>query len=242
MADFGFECPSCGKALKIDDAHRGRQTTCPACRKAILIPDRTPTAAPQPRIVPPEQTASAAGDSLPQIEKDVFSARPSWRSFPGRLLLAVLFPVTAIVLIFVLTAHPAVKGSIAVAGLALGMVFFLAVLAKRYSVLYRLSTQRLFVHRGLVSRRVEELELFRVQDIDSVQNFLERILGYGRVNVFSADATTPKFELVGITDPLAVKDTIRTHFRNARLRERVRPTEFMSDIEADDTRHHDPSL
>jgi membrane protein YdbS with pleckstrin-like domain/DNA-directed RNA polymerase subunit RPC12/RpoP len=242
MADFEFECPSCGKALKIDEAHRGRRTTCPACRKAILIPARTSTAAPQPRVVPPIEAAGAAVDPLPQIEKDVFTTRPSWRSFPGTLLLAVLFPVAAVVLIFVLTAHPAVKGGIVVAGLVLGLAFFLVVLVKRYSLLYRLSTQRLFVNRGLVSRRVEEIELFRIRDIDSVQNLLERILGYGRVNVFSTDATTPKFELSGITDPLAVKDTIRTHFRNARVRERVRPTEFISDIEADEIRQHDPSL
>ena len=79
MADFEFECPFCGKALEIDEAHRGRQTTCPVCRKAILIPDRTSTAAPQPRVVSPEQAAGLSGDPLPQIEKDVFSARPSWR-------------------------------------------------------------------------------------------------------------------------------------------------------------------
>jgi len=244
MADFEFKCPSCGNTLEIDESHQGKKTTCPACRKSFVVPEKDKPA-PMPRVKggAPVQVQGTTSDLTPQEEKDVFRMHPAWRSFFWKLILAVLFPVAALVFQFFVKASPGLKRVVLIAGLAIGLIFFLVVVVKRYSLLYRLSTQRLFVYRGLISRRIEELELFRVRDIDVLQNFWERILSYGRMTVFSTDATTPKFEVAGMPHPLKIKDTIRTHFRQARIRERVRPTEFISDFESDtDIGSHDPSL
>lgn len=243
MADFEFKCPSCGNVLEIDEAHRGKKTTCPACRKSIIIPE-TPTEAPTPRVKggAPVQVAGVSSDLLPGEEKDVFRKRPAWRAFFWKLFLAVLFPAAGLAFVLFASAAPTLKSIAGYAGLAVGLIIFLVVLVKRYSLMYRLSTQRLFIYRGLISRRVEELELFRVRDIDVIQSFWERILGYGRMMVYSTDNTTPKFEIVGMAEPIKVKDTIRTNFRTARIRERVRPTEFISDFDQDQIPDHDPSL
>ncbi len=244
MTDFEFKCPNCGNILEIDEAHHGKKTTCPACGKSILIPDQ-PAQAPVPRVKGgtgiPVQVSGMSSDLLPGEEKDIFRKRPTWRAYFWRLVLAVLFPVAGIAFALFVTASETVKWGGAVVGLGLGLILFLVVAVKRYSILYRLTTQRLFVYRGLISRKVEELELFRVRDIDVIQGFWERILGYGRMNVFSTDSTTPKFEIHGLADPLKVKDMIRTNFRNARIRERVRPTEFISDFDADQAIEHDSS-
>ena len=244
MTDFDFKCPGCGNILEIDESHQGKKTTCPACGKSFAIPDKAKPA-PAPRIKggAPVQVQGTTSDLLPQEEKDVFRLRPTWRAFFGRLILAVLFPLIGLGVMVFTSASPSLKRIVLIAGLALGLILFLVVVIKRYSLLYRLSSQRLFVYRGLISRQVEELELFRVRDIDVKQNFLERILGFGRMSVFSTDATTPKFEVVGLAHPMKVKDTIRSNFRQARIRERVRPTEFISDFDADtDIGQHDPSL
>jgi uncharacterized membrane protein YdbT with pleckstrin-like domain len=160
----------------------------------------------------------------------------------GRLFLALLVAAGAIVLSFVVNSSPAVERAIIIAGLAVALVLYLTVLYKKYSVLYRLSTQRLFLIRGLVSRKIEELELFRVRDIQVVQSFWQRILGFGRMTVFSTDVSAPKFELLGVARPLQVKDAIRVHFRTARLRERVRPTEFISDFDEAGMADKDPGF
>jgi membrane protein YdbS with pleckstrin-like domain len=243
MADFDFKCPGCGNVLEIDETHQGKKTTCPACGKSFVIPDRAkPAPAPRVKGGTPVQVQGTTSDLLPQEEKDIFRLRPTWRAFFGRLFLAVLFPVAALAVMAFTSASPGLKRVVLIAGLALGLILFLVVVVKRYSLLYRLSSQRLFVYRGLISRQVEELELFRVRDIDVKQNFWERILGYGRMTIFSTDATTPKFEVKGLARPLKLKDTIRTSFRQARIRERVRPTEFISDFESDQAAVHDPSL
>ena len=242
MAEFDFKCPNCGNWLRIDEVHQGKRTTCPACHKDITIPAQPPEKAPQPKIVTPIAAVPAMGDLLPQDEKNVLSLRPTLKMYLGRILLAVLAAGAAVLLAIAVESGPTVDRIIIAAGLAAALVIFLTALYKKYSVLYRLSTQRLFVVRGLVSRRVEELELFRVRDIQVAQRFWQRILNFGRMTVFSTDASAPRFEMVGVTSPLKVKDAIRVQFRTARLRERVRPTEFISDFDESGLAGKDPGV
>jgi membrane protein YdbS with pleckstrin-like domain/DNA-directed RNA polymerase subunit RPC12/RpoP len=245
MAEYDFKCPNCGNTLRIDEAHQGKRTTCPACQKEITIPTKPAERAPQPKVVSPAAAAAPGagmGDLLPQEEKEVLSFRPTMKMYLGRLFLALLIAAGAVALSVVVNASPAVERALIIAGLAVALILFLTVLYKKYSVLYRLSTQRLFLIRGLVSRKIEELELFRVRDIQVVQSFWQRILGFGRMTVFSTDASAPKFELLGVARPLQVKDAIRVHFRTARLRERVRPTEFISDFDEAGMADKDPGF
>ena len=242
MAEYDFRCPNCGKMLRIDEAHQGKMTVCPVCHKEILIPPKPAERAPQPKIVAPAAAAAAMGDLLPQEEKDVLSFRPTLKMYLGRILLALLVAAAAVALSFAVKASPTLDRIIIIAGLAIALFLILTVLYKKYSILYRLSTQRLFLVRGLVSRKIEELELFRVRDIQVVQSFWQRILKFGRMTVFSTDASAPKFEMLGVANPLKVKDAIRVHFRTARLRERVRPTEFISDFDGDGLAGKDPGI
>jgi len=242
MAEFDFKCPNCEKPLRIDEDHQGKRTTCPACQKEITIPTKPAERAPQPKVVSPAAAAAGMGDLLPQEEKEVLSFRPTMKMYLGRLFLALLIAAGAVALSMVIKARPDIERIILIAGLAVALILFLTVLYKKYSVLYRLSTQRLFLIRGLVSRKIEELELFRVRDIQVAQSFWQRILGFGRMTVFSTDASAPKFELLGVARPLQVKDAIRVHFRTARLRERVRPTEFISDFDEAGMADKDPGF
>jgi len=242
MAEYDFKCPNCGKTLRIDESHQGKKTSCPACQKEILVPSRPAERAPQPKIVTPATVASTMGDMLPQEEKEVLSFRPTMRMYLGRIFLALVVAAAAVALSIVVKASPTVDRIILIAGLAIALVLFLTVLYKKYSILYRLSTQRLFLIHGLVSRRIEELELFRVRDIQVVQSFWQRILKFGRMTVYSTDASAPKFEMQGVASPLKVKDAIRVNFRTARLRERVRPTEFISDFDEAGMADKDPGF
>jgi membrane protein YdbS with pleckstrin-like domain len=242
MAEFDFQCPNCGNWLRIDEVHQGKRTNCPACQKEITIPEKPPGRAPRPKIVSPPAPVPAMGDLLPQEEKDVLSLRPTLKMYLGRIFFGVLAAGAAAALAVAIEAGPEVDRIIIIAGLAAAALIFLTALYKKYSVLYRLSTQRLFIVRGLVSRRVEELELFRVRDIQVVQSFWQRILNFGRMTVFSTDASAPRFEMVGVASPLKVKDAIRVHFRTARLRERVRPTEFISDFDEAGLADKDPGV
>jgi uncharacterized membrane protein YdbT with pleckstrin-like domain len=79
-----------------------------------------------------------------------------------------------------------------------------------HGVKYRLTTDRFFVTEGVFSRSIDELELIRVNDVVMDQGIWERMLGYGRVTIYSNDETTPQLTLYYVADPEFVKEQIRT--------------------------------
>jgi uncharacterized membrane protein YdbT with pleckstrin-like domain len=148
------------------------------------------------------------------------------------LLLAFLIPILMLVILVVAKFPDGSLIFLAVA-LVVGAIFFLYVLYRKYSILYRLSTQRFFLIRGLVSRNVSEVELFRIRDVVVNQRFFERILNFGTLTILSTDESEPKLNVYGVPDPVKIKDIFRNTFRDARRRERVHPTEFISDFNND---------
>jgi uncharacterized membrane protein YdbT with pleckstrin-like domain len=83
-------------------------------------------------------------------------------------------------------------------------------LKRKFRAHYRLTTQRLFVESGIVSRDVDEVELIRVDDVSVYQNVIQRIFNVGDVKVMApTDADSPTLILEGIPGPIEVKEKIR---------------------------------
>ena len=92
---------------------------------------------------------------------------------------------------------------------------------------YRLTDQRLRWEYGFIGRRVEEVDLFRVNDVDYKQAAFERILGFGDITLFMSDASSPEKILHNVVNPERVKDLIRQAVRRERQRRRVMIREDM---------------
>ena len=105
-------------------------------------------------------------------------------------------------------------GIIAAPALFLGLV----ILRAKMSVRYRLTTHRFFKETGLLGRKIAELELIRVDDIQAQQSFLQRLFNVGTVTIISTDATDPRLLIVGIENPIEVKEQIRNQVRKRRAR------------------------
>lgn len=91
-------------------------------------------------------------------------------------------------------------------------------LVRKVTVRYRLTTHRLFKETGFISRKLNEVELVRVDDVSVSQNLVQRIFNVGLVTVISTDATDPRTEIVGIDNPIEVKEIIRKQVRDWRDR------------------------
>jgi uncharacterized membrane protein YdbT with pleckstrin-like domain len=87
---------------------------------------------------------------------------------------------------------------------------------------YELTTQRLRMKTGILNKRVDELELFRVKDYSMEQPFLLRIMGLGNMTLVTSDATTPTVALRAIPGVEAVREKVRTAVQSERDRKRVR--------------------
>ncbi len=86
---------------------------------------------------------------------------------------------------------------------------------------YRLTNERLVIIHGFFSRRTEEIDLYRVNDVDTRQNFGERLVGIGDVSVATTDRTAPDVTILNVRDPDRVKDLVRAAARAERQRRRV---------------------
>ena len=94
-----------------------------------------------------------------------------------------------------------------------------------HAIRWVLTTERLRVIRGILSRSTEEVELMRVRDVSFDQSLAQRALGIGTVTVVGTDATTPIVVLHDVEEPEQVKELIRQAVRDQRRRNRVRQVE-----------------
>jgi len=74
---------------------------------------------------------------------------------------------------------------------------------------YRLYQESLELESGLLSRNIENLQLFRVRDLKLRQSVLGRLCGVGDVTVTSTDQSTPHLTVRGVENPRAVYETLR---------------------------------
>jgi uncharacterized membrane protein YdbT with pleckstrin-like domain len=74
---------------------------------------------------------------------------------------------------------------------------------------YRLYQESLEIETGIVSRNIENLQLFRVRDLRLRQSVLGRLFGVGDISVTSTDQSTPHLSIRGVDAPRALYDTLR---------------------------------
>ena len=85
------------------------------------------------------------------------------------------------------------------------LVVFVVVLVwgliRRISTTYTITNRRLTIRSGLLSREMHETRLERVQNVNSRQRLLERILGVGTVDFDTAAGAAYDFTFRGVDDP-----------------------------------------
>ncbi len=74
---------------------------------------------------------------------------------------------------------------------------------------YELTDQRLLVYSGLIVRKVDSLELYRMKDISVGGTVLQGLTGRGQITIISSDASTSELLIDAVADPQAVAQLIR---------------------------------
>lgn len=92
---------------------------------------------------------------------------------------------------------------------------------------YVISSERLKIVKGLISREVENFELIRVQDIDLKQGVNDRLLGIGDIVIRGHDASDPEVVMRNVSKPEEVYEILRRAWLEARKRHGLQFREFM---------------
>jgi uncharacterized membrane protein YdbT with pleckstrin-like domain len=94
------------------------------------------------------------------------------------------------------------------------------------NIRYELTTERLKLREGVLNKRLDEIELYRVRDYTLEQPLLIRIFGLSNITLGTADPSQPVVVLRAIADGERVLDQLRRHVEDARVKKRVLPLDF----------------
>ena len=98
---------------------------------------------------------------------------------------------------------------------------------------YALSEDRLFLKRGFLNVRHDEIVLYRVRDLRVSVSLCQRIFGVGSVTVVSTDKSIPELTLKNIRQPNEVKELIHEHVEKMKIERRMRVGEMSMDVDND---------
>ncbi len=85
---------------------------------------------------------------------------------------------------------------------------------------------KIFSDIGFMYSSIEEVNLYRIQDISLHQSFIGKIFNTGTVILISNDERSPRFTLRNIKDPFKVRDMFSNYVEEQRKLNNVRVTEF----------------
>jgi hypothetical protein len=92
---------------------------------------------------------------------------------------------------------------------------------------YVITSERIKIITGFVSRHVENFELIRMQDIDFKQSAGERMFGLGDLTIRGHDPSDPTIMLRNVPKPEEVYELLRRAWLDARKRYGLQFREYM---------------
>jgi membrane protein YdbS with pleckstrin-like domain len=166
-------------------------------------------------------------------ERELWQGTPSAKALLGALVAAGLHAAGVIAGVYLVygpllsraaDASPDVAHFVATneGGLRLAAIAFVLTvvglrlfrLAWRVAVLkshrYRITSQRILIESGVLSKQIEEIDMRTVEDLQFRQSLVERLLGIGDITIISSDRSNARTRLVGLARPRELRELIRS--------------------------------
>ena len=96
---------------------------------------------------------------------------------------------------------------------------------------YKLTEEKLIVESGFLSKKEEEVRLYRIVDFTLKRPLSQRIFGLGTIHCCTGDKSTPEFDILKIKKSRWVKETISDLVEKQRDAKRITAREFLEGAE-----------
>jgi uncharacterized membrane protein YdbT with pleckstrin-like domain len=141
----------------------------------------------------------------------IFEGHPSWRSILGFYLKGLVVAALCGAIAYLVSD----TGLIVLVVLVVLVVVAAAGYVKRLFTTYTITSHRLHIRRGIVARAEQQTQISRVQNVNTHQSVLQRMLLIGNVNFDTAAGDDYDFEFAGVADPHEVVDAVHRAQREA---------------------------
>lgn len=92
---------------------------------------------------------------------------------------------------------------------------------------YRITSRRIVVETGVLSKKLEQIDLYRVADYTVERPFGQRIMGTGNLLLKTFDKTTPELNVLSIkTDVVKLYESVRAATEADKARRGVRMVDY----------------
>jgi uncharacterized membrane protein YdbT with pleckstrin-like domain len=92
---------------------------------------------------------------------------------------------------------------------------------------YRITNRRIVVETGVLSKKLEQIDLYRVADYTVDRPFGQRIMGTGNLLLKTYDKTTPELQVMAInTDVVKLYERVRAATEADKARRGVRMIDY----------------
>jgi uncharacterized membrane protein YdbT with pleckstrin-like domain len=146
-------------------------------------------------------------------EEIVFEGHPSWRGVLSFYVKGLGVAIVVGAILWLATGLGAGIGGLAAVMAIVVLVGFI----KRMSTRYVITTERLHIRRGILNKAVQQTSIDRVQNVNTNQRLIDRILRVGKVDFDTAGTDDSDFIFTGVANPdgvvTAVDRARREHSR-----------------------------
>jgi hypothetical protein len=178
-------------------------------------PNAVPATSLPPTAFPPTAIpATALPQSGPHAEPDdreeiYFEGSPPVRAVASKVCLFVLIGLAILALaIFLIHKQWGLWWHwVTLILISVLMPWIPGVLVKR--VRYRITNYRIDFERGLLSKNIDTMELWHIEDLHFHQSLMDRIFNVGNITVLSKDETMPQLMLRGVPNPRPIYEMLK---------------------------------
>jgi len=131
--------------------------------------------------------------SLAPLEEVIWEGRPTWKAWAGTWIAGwALLPVLV------------------------GAFLLLTVWTRTKSARWKLTSKRIEIETGLLAKKIDTLELWRVRDVELRQSLLDRLVGVSSLFITAHDAGSPVIEVRGVPGDRTIYDRLMAAVMQAR--------------------------